>query len=242
MPRMKLRSRWMIRLASACIAVVVRLWMATLRVRVVSADGRQHPIDPDEGPVIYAFWHESLLAPLSKRPKARALISQHADGELIAQVCQRLGIGVIRGSTTRGGSQALLEMVRGGGALHLAITPDGPRGPRRQLQAGVVMVASLTGLPIVPFGVGFTRAWRARSWDRFALPRPGSTMTGVFGEPIHIPRDLGRGGIEEHRQQVEDRLLELTALAENWAQRICAGDAAPPSVPHFDCELHRRTA
>ena len=104
------------------------------------------------------------------------------------------------------------------------------------------MVASLTGLPIVPFGVGFTNAWRARSWDRFALPRPGSTMTGVFGEPIFIPRDLSRSGVEEHRQRVEDRLLELTALAESWAERMCAGDATPPRVPLLDCKLKRRTA
>ena len=125
------------------------------------------------------------------------LISQHTDGEVIAQICQRLGIGVIRGSTARGGCQALLEMIRDQDeTTHLGITPDGPRGPRRELKPGVVMIASQSGLAIVPTGIGFVRAWRFGSWDRFALPCPGSTMVGVVGEPIFVPRDLDRGGLK----------------------------------------------
>jgi lysophospholipid acyltransferase (LPLAT)-like uncharacterized protein len=195
--------------------------MATMRVRVVTADGRPHPIDPAEERFLYTFWHESLLAPLVTRPKVRVLISQHRDGELIAQTCQWLGIGVIRGSTSRGGSQALLEMIRGGDqALHLAITPDGPQGPRRELQAGAVMVASQTGLAIVPVGVGFGRAWRAPSWDRFALPLPFTTLYGVIGEPITVPKELGRGEMAQWKQTVQQRLLDCTHLAEDWAERV----------------------
>src|SRR4029079_19053493 len=116
----------------AIVAFFIRLWISTMRVRMVSADGRMHPVDPNESQFIYAFWHEGLLAPLATRPKIRVLISQHTDGELIAQIVERLGIGVIRGSTARGGCQALLEMIRSAeGNTHLGITPDGPRGPRR---------------------------------------------------------------------------------------------------------------
>src|SRR5690349_20353411 len=167
--------------------------MSTMKVRTVCADGRDHPIDPQTGRFLYDFWHDGLLAPLATRPKIRVLISQHTDGEVISQICQRLGIGVIRGSTARGGCQALLEMIRDQDeSTHLGITPDGPRGPRRQLKPGVVMIASQSGLPIVPVGIGFVRAWRFASWDRFALPIPGSTMVGVCGEPILVPSDLDR--------------------------------------------------
>jgi lysophospholipid acyltransferase (LPLAT)-like uncharacterized protein len=234
--RMKRRHRWLVPYIAAVIAWLIRVWMSTMRVRVASADGRQHPTEPSEGRCIYAFWHDGLLAPLAKRPKARVLISQHTDGEVIAQICQRLGVGVIRGSTARGGCQALLEMIRNQDeTTHLAITPDGPRGPRRELKAGVVMIASQSGLPIVPAGVGFVSAWRFSSWDRFAVPRPGSTVVGVIGEPIHVPRDVDRSTMQQWVRLVEQRMCQLTQAAEEWAQRIRREGkaAAPPSIPQL---------
>lgn len=225
---MKLRHPLLIRIAAFLAALLVRLWMSTMRVRIVSADGQPHPIDPATERYLYAFWHESLLAPITTKPKIRVLISQHRDGELIAQCCRWLGIGTIRGSTSRGGSQALLEMIRGGGDAHLGITPDGPQGPRRKLQPGVVMVASQSGLKVVPVGVGFVNAWRARSWDRFALPKPFSTLCGVIGQPIEVPVQLGRGELKSWQQYIEDQLLAMTALAEDWAERVKADPQAPP--------------
>jgi lysophospholipid acyltransferase (LPLAT)-like uncharacterized protein len=228
------RNRWLIRYIAAAAALFIRAWMSLMRVRVVSADGRDHPADPANGRFVYAFWHDGLLAPLATRPKIRVLISQHTDGEVIAQICERLGIAVIRGSTARGGSQALLEMIRDGDeSSHLGITPDGPRGPRRELKPGVVLVASQSGLPIVPLGIGFVRAWRFGSWDRFALPWPGSTVLGVASEPIYVPQGLDRGGLAEWAQIVQARLLEMTELAEDWAARIRreGSKAAPPVVP-----------
>ena len=97
------RNRWLIPYLAAVVAFILRLWMNTMRVRTVSADGRSHPDDPRHARYIYAFWHEGLLAPLATKPRIRVLISQHTDGEVIAQICLRLGIGVIRGSTARGG-------------------------------------------------------------------------------------------------------------------------------------------
>jgi lysophospholipid acyltransferase (LPLAT)-like uncharacterized protein len=230
---MKKRDRWLIPYFAAAVACLIRIWMSTMRLRVVCADGRQHPVDPREQRFLYAFWHEGLLAPLATRPKIRVLISQHTDGEVISQICQRLGIGVIRGSTARGGCQALLEMIRNqDDSTHLGITPDGPRGPRRQLKPGVVMIASQTGLAIVPVGIGFVRAWRFASWDRFCLPWPGSTLVGVVGAPIQIPRDIDRGAMQDRVQHVEDELLRLTDLAEDWAARIRkqGNRAAPPTA------------
>jgi lysophospholipid acyltransferase (LPLAT)-like uncharacterized protein len=116
---------------------------------------------------------------------------------------------------------------------HLGITPDGPRGPRRSLKPGVVMIASQSGLAIVPAGIGFVRAWRFTSWDRFALPCPGSTMVGVVGEPIYVPRDLDRAALHLWVKFVEDQLGELTSLAEDWAERIRreGRGATTPIVP-----------
>src|SRR5947208_2337810 len=144
---MKRRHRWLIPYIAAIVAFFIRAWMSTMRARIVSADSGQHPADPQTNRYIYAFWHEGLLATLATKPKIRVLISQHTDGELIAQICQRLSIGVVRGSTARGGCQALLEMIRDpDDSAHLGITPDGPRGPRRKLKPGVVMIASQSGL------------------------------------------------------------------------------------------------
>jgi lysophospholipid acyltransferase (LPLAT)-like uncharacterized protein len=216
---MKIRHPWLIRLASWLGACTVRLLLATLRYRVVSADGRSHPVDPEDERFIYALWHESLLAPTARAgPKLNVLISLHADGEIIAGICRAMGIGVIRGSTNRRGGGALLEMLHRSREAHLAITTDGPRGPRRRVQVGALYVASRTGLPIVPIGVGFSRAWRAASWDRFAVPWPFSRIHGVVGPPIHVPSELGRDGLEQYRQLVEAQLLGVTAAAEAWAE------------------------
>jgi lysophospholipid acyltransferase (LPLAT)-like uncharacterized protein len=230
---MKRRNRWLVPYIAAAIAAIIRLWMSTMRVRMIAADGQEHPVDPRQQRYLYAFWHEGLLAPLATRPKIRVLISQHTDGEVIAQICQLLGIGVVRGSTARGGCQALLGMIRNQDeTTHLGITPDGPRGPRRQLKPGVVMIASQSGLPIVPVGIGFVRAWRFASWDRFALPIPGSTMVGIVGNPILVPRDLDRAALRDWVQFVEQQLLELTELADDWAGRIRrrGSSALPPCI------------
>jgi hypothetical protein len=231
---MKLRNPWLIRLAACAAAVILRVWLSTVRPRARSGDQRRHPTDPNVERFIYAFWHESLLAPAKMRTNARVMISQSADGEFIARVCGYLGFGVVRGSSTRGGATGLLEMLRHSGPAHLVLTPDGPRGPRRKVQAGLVLLASRTGLPIVPVGVGYTRAWRAGSWDRFALPCPFSTVTGFLGEPIEVPPDLDRAGLEQQRLRVEAAMLDATQAAERWAAELAGSRPGPTpaeSVP-----------
>lgn|SRR5262245_36363943 len=226
---MKLRHPWAIKLAAWIGAWIIRGWVGSLRFRYYCFVPN---IDPRRGELtdryIYAFWHENMLLPAYHygRPDILVLISQHADGQLIANICRHLGFGLVRGSTTRGGVEALRYMLRAGGDVHLAITPDGPRGPRRIVQPGVVYLAARTGLPIVPVGIGHDRPWRIKSWDRFAVPRPWSQARCVLGEPMAIPAEVDRDRLEYHRVQVERALLQATEIAERWA----ATGSLPPAV------------
>ncbi len=222
---MKLRNPRLIRVVSVFAAGLIRLWMATVRVRIVNRDEAAHPADADRERYLYAFWHEALLAPVKFRARVRVLISKHADGELIAQVCHHLGIGVVRGSTNRGGGGALVELWDCSRRAHLVFTPDGPRGPRRQVQPGLIMLAARSGLPVVPVGIGFSRAWRAGSWDRTAIPKLFSTCVYVAGRAIRVPPDVDRDGLEHYRRLVEDAMLAATADAERLA-------ADAPRGPH----------
>jgi lysophospholipid acyltransferase (LPLAT)-like uncharacterized protein len=215
---------------------LIRLWMSTVRLRILFSEEGRHPTDPRDRRFIYAFWHESILVAATVRTRIHVLISRHADGELIAQVCRFLGLRVARGSSTRGGVEALLELNRHSQRTHLAVTPDGPRGPRRKVQPGVVYLASLTGLPVVVFGVGFSRAWRARSWDRFAVPKPWSTAFCVIAPAVHVPPSLSREALERYRRLIEERLLGATLAAERWAE----GGTRPAADGGWDAAPQRK--
>jgi lysophospholipid acyltransferase (LPLAT)-like uncharacterized protein len=220
--RVRIRSRLLNRLIGVAGAGLIVAWRQTLDLRVSCPEPKLNPYDPRyEGEYLYAAWHESILActffGLPALSKAKVLISQHQDGEYITQIMERLRARVVRGSTTRGGLAGLMAMANVGKDTHLAITPDGPRGPRRRLQPGAIFLASRTGLPVVPLGFGFGNAWRARSWDRFAVPLPFSVVTCVAGRSICVPPALSRSGLEDWRDQVESSMLECTAAAECWA-------------------------
>jgi lysophospholipid acyltransferase (LPLAT)-like uncharacterized protein len=219
---MKLRHPWLIPILAVLGSLLIRLWMSMVRFRFdYSRPGEPHPPHWRRKRFVYGFWHESLLFGVSFRTKfvnrVTTLVSQHADGELITQICRRLGLDIVRGSTTRGGGQGLLDLVHASRRTHVVVTPDGPRGPRRRVQPGIVYLASRCGSPLVPVGMGYTRARRANSWDRFALPWPGSTACCVIGAPISIPPDLDRRTLEQYRRLFEDRLHEVTEAAERWA-------------------------
>lgn len=223
---MKLRNPWLIRATAFLAAALIRAWMGTVRGRIDNRDATTHPADPDRHRFIYGIWHETLLAPVKFKTRAKVLISKHADGELIAQALGWLGFGVVRGSTNRGGGSAMVELWHCSDASHLVFTPDGPRGPRRTAKVGMVAMASHTGMPVVPVGIGYSRCWRAKSWDRLAVPRPFSKVFYVMGEAIHVPPDLDREGLERYRKIVEQRMLDATEAAEAQA----AGGAP---APHF---------
>ena len=218
---MKIRHPILIQAVGFAIAWVVRLWIGTLRYRYRPMGANYDPNRPGfQGRYLYAFWHENILVPAYHyaRRDIHVLISEHADGRMIAEACRHLGFRVVRGSATRGGARAVRQMWRRSRSAHLAITPDGPRGPRRRVQPGVVYLAALTGLPIVPFGIAFTRAWRMNSWDRFAVPCPWSEAVCVTAEPIHVPENVRKDQFEHYRQKVEDAMNAATEAAERIVQ------------------------
>lgn len=172
-------------------------------------------------PYIAAFWHGRLLmAPTGWRSRAplSVMISQHRDGEMIARTVHHFGVHTVRGSTTRGGSKALRELlvvVRNG--RNVAITPDGPRGPRMRAQSGIVLLARLSGAPIVPATYAVSRRKIASSWDRFVIALPFSRGLYLWGAPIHVARDADDDALETARMDLE---ISLNALTESADRRM----------------------
>jgi lysophospholipid acyltransferase (LPLAT)-like uncharacterized protein len=241
MPNMKIRAPWLIKAAGFAGSWLVRLLVGTLRFRYYGVGQVLHPHAPGlRQRYIYCFWHENmlLLAYHFGRPDVLVLISQHADGQLIAEICRHLGFGLVRGSTTRGGVEALRQMIRAGQDAHVAITPDGPKGPRREVQPGLVYLAARTGLEILPIGVGYRRPWRMRSWDQFAVPRPGTFATCVNGAPIRIPETADREQLERYRLHVQDALRRASDVAERWAEQ--GGPAPPTDLLRIESRLQQR--
>lgn len=220
----------------------IRRWMSTLDFRCLEYDSSVDPITGIGGPKIYIFWHENILFPLYLRGRCHLsmLLSRHRDADILASIAELSGFGTVRGSTGRGGREALQELVVRSRTDHITMTPDGPRGPRRNLAHGPVYLASRTGLPIVAIGFGYDRPWRLNSWDKFAVPRPFTRARAIIGPPIYIPSDIQRDAAEQHRVAVGNLLTQLTDEANRWAkshsrrkgERVLRPDFAPRPTPH----------
>lgn len=196
-------------------SVLLRLLGMSLRIEE-SPRGASQRLFKGPGAII-AFWHSAMLVPayVGRGRGVQVLVSQHTDGEYIARAIRYLGFGVVRGSTTRGGARAVIDLMRQAeGGRFLAITPDGPRGPREVVQPGVIYLSEKTALPIQPIGLAFSRAWQLPSWDRFCIPKPFSRVALVFGEPIRVPTGLKEEELEGYRQALQEALKGLSQRAE----------------------------
>jgi lysophospholipid acyltransferase (LPLAT)-like uncharacterized protein len=183
----------------------------TLRWRV---EGLQHldAIRASGRQPVMAFWHGRIL-PATFYFRRRGIVvitSENFDGEWIARIIERFGYGTARGSTSRGGLKALLQLVRDMQRGRAAgFTLDGPRGPARVAQPGALWLARTTGNPVLPFHLEASRAWTLRSWDRTQVPKPFSTVALVVGEPIDIATDATDAEVEQRRQELESSLRAL---------------------------------
>lgn len=230
---MKIRHPMAVKVLGFAVACLIRVWIGTVRFRWRWLGPK---LEPDQRGLreryLYAFWHEDMLMPAYRygHTGAHVLVSTHADGEIIATACRQLGLRLVRGSSTRDAVKAVRAMLRSRGT-HLVVTPDGPRGPRRTVQPGLVWLAARTGLPILALGFAYRRAWRTKSWDHMALPRPFSSVVCVQAAPIHVPEDVRKEQLETYRLRVE----EAFRRAEEGAHRLlCAAPhpgAYSPGAP-----------
>lgn len=227
---MRIRSQFLTKLVGWMLAMVFRALSRSLRLRAIcEADG----IDPSRATrqgYIYALWHDSILVPLAKkslsRAKAAALVSRHQDGAYLAEFMRYCRIRSVRGSTARGGDQALRELMQVGDDWNIFITPDGPRGPHHEIKPGLVYLASRTGRPIVPAVSHSESAWHVRgSWTGLVVPKPFSRCTYLLGEPLSIPADLSRDQIELQTSRVQ---AEMNRLEQKLARIIRGEESTEP--------------
>lgn len=173
--------------------------------------------------VIFCIWHNRLalcmevnrrfFLPLRPGRKMAALVSASRDGALVARLLEWFGAQAVRGSSSRRGPQALLELTSWAEeGFDLAITPDGPRGPCYRAQEGAVALAQLTRLPILPVSYDLSWKWQLSSWDRFQIPLPFAVWTVRVGEPILVQRELSDAERELKRQQLESSLRNITRV------------------------------
>ncbi|MEE9553489.1 MAG: lysophospholipid acyltransferase family protein [candidate division Zixibacteria bacterium] len=158
------------------------------------------------GKVLYVFWHSRILG-LSYTHRFRnagIMISSSFDGEITARIVKRMGYRVFRGSASRGGAQALLDMIKSNGGVDLSLTVDGPKGPAEMVKAGAIILASNSGLPLVPITFKSSSAWRLKSWDRFIIPKPFSTVEVVIGKHISVPQNVGKDEIRRIAREAGD--------------------------------------
>ena len=167
--------------------LLIALWRATLRIRLVGRENRE-AIERSGRPVLHAIWHQRMVAGIFRFPYEGVvtMASQSRDGDVIAGFLFWWGYRVVRGSSSRGGSEALAEMVEAlkGTTRGAALTPDGPRGPARRCKTGILRLAEAVDAPIMPVGASSTRPRFLRSWDRYLVPMPFSRCAVVFGEGL----------------------------------------------------------
>jgi len=211
--------KWHQRLLARLIYTLACGMAATLRFRLEDRSGLFAKVPSEK--IIFAIWHNRLALALvlyrryvAQRDASRrlaALVSASRDGGMLARVLELFRVEPVRGSSSRRGAAALRELVKWGGeGYDLALTPDGPRGPRYQVQEGVISTAQLTGLLIVPVSYHLQWKFTVKSWDRFQIPVPFARVQVVMGRPLRVPLAADAAGREACRQQLETELRAIT--------------------------------
>jgi lysophospholipid acyltransferase (LPLAT)-like uncharacterized protein len=203
------RIGWIVRLGTPALRLLASSW----RIREVNSAPYRRLSDGGKSAIL-ALWHGELLALLwhFRRQRITVLISEHGDGEIVARVAHALGYETVRGSTSRGGGRALLQMTRAVQRGRVgAFTPDGPRGPARKFAPGALIVAQRSGAPVVALRVSPSRSWRLKSWDSFMIPKPFARVTISYGDPEYVNLPSPREAAEQSDRFEE--LMERTGAA-----------------------------
>jgi hypothetical protein len=204
------RARWLIAFGFW----ILQVWARTLRFKV--EDHAEVVDKPVVRNFIGTLWHNRLLLlpfvlnRFTANRHGAALISASRDGDLLADAIHRFGFDVVRGSSSRLGASALLQLsevlAQGGDVV---ITPDGPRGPVYELGPGVIFLAQKTGAFVLPMNLEYSSCWRFKSWDRFILPRPFSRVRVTFGEPHHVAATSTSDEFEAERLRLQEAMMAL---------------------------------
>lgn len=206
----ELRSKWWSRPLGHIIWFLITSVCFTLRKHTVIED--PNPDDPaGSRPVIVAIWHNRIFVPcyvykyiITGKTGMSMLTSASKDGAILGTVAEDYGMRAVRGSSGRRGVAGFLDMLREVRAGYcMCITPDGPKGPRYKSHPGVIKLASVSGVPIVPVAIDYANCWRVKSWDGFAIPMPFSRVNLRWGKPIDVPAGLDDEGIKEYAAKLD---------------------------------------
>ena len=211
-----LRERLQLALVSWIVPALFWLLGPTLRVTMTYEEGAVRGFD-EVHPGIFPFWHRCLLPAtwLYRRLHPAVMTSRSRDGEYIARVIRRLGFLPVRGSSSRGGQRALLEMNKLLAEGHaVAFTIDGPRGPRYVAKKGPVLLARLSGVAITAFYVAVERAWVLKTWDALLVPKPFSRIYARVARKIFVPPDADDAALQRYHAEMQAALDRITAFAE----------------------------
>lgn len=221
----------------------IRLVHRTVRWTILGPDA-EHAVRRGPDSVILAIWHGRLLAVpalMTRDLEVHAIISANNDGEMIAEAVKRFGIDVIRGSSAdrrkpdkdkqgREALEAALEKLKGDRRVIVALTPDGPRGPRMRCQPGVALLSARTGKTVYPWAYATRRAKVLRSWDRFMLPLPFDRGVILFGDPVPPPSADDPATVEDHRLRIEAAMLRAAHRADAFLGRDPVAPDERPGV------------
>ena len=197
----------------------LRTYLPLLKLKVIGKETADDLIK-EHGRIIIPVWHQRLFPALAyarrlKEFRPIVMISQSRDGEFIADIAQRLGLVPVRGSSSRGGVEALKTIVRkleeNPAVGHIV---DGPMGPKGKVKPGLIRMAQLSGAVVLPLILSVDKAWIAGSWDRFLIPKPFSRVTVRWEEPFSVPRKADPEEFDAFRRQIEERLIRAHAEAD----------------------------
>jgi len=192
------------------------IWFVGRTSKVVVKNSAEYEeLSEEKKPVIYAFWHgrQIPLVWTHRKKNIYILVSQSKDGGYIAGIAYKLGLQTVRGSSSRGGAKALVGIIKKGReGFSLAFTPDGPRGPLRKVQPGVILAAQKTGLPIIPLASSAKRKYIIRHWDEFHIPYPFNKIAVCHGRPVYV---FENDDVEKKCFELKKAIDEITVLADS---------------------------
>jgi lysophospholipid acyltransferase (LPLAT)-like uncharacterized protein len=232
---MENKSRLLARIAGWLAAQLVRVWLCTLRIYVDDASPIANARASGSRGLIYCFWHEDLLcwAYLFRGSDVHLLLSHSRGGAIFGSMIERLGIHSSR------------EVGAERDGTNVGVAPDGPRGPRREFQAGALLLASRTKMPLVTMALAYDRPWRLARWDKFVIPRPFSRVVLCVNNPLPVSTGAGSLSLEDQRHKVAAIMQESASRAETLLRRWRKGERLPlvsPEAKALDAIPLRKSA